>query len=32
LSEGARAFTTLAQLREELQGTPEAVPVPAAVS
>jgi len=32
LSEGARAFTTLAELREELQGAPDAVPVPADAS
>jgi hypothetical protein len=32
LSEGAHAFTTLAQLREELQGAPEPAPVPAAAN
>jgi hypothetical protein len=30
LSEGARAFTTLAELRQELSTAPDAVPVPAA--
>jgi hypothetical protein len=28
LSEGSRAFTTLAELRQELQTAPEAIPVP----
>jgi len=30
LSEGSHAFTTLAELRQELERAPDAVPVPAA--